>query len=145
MRSVRSPRARRRKRSRRRRERVCSRPAPRRPRADPLLPAHAFKPGRPGVPISADLLGLYGRGDRAARPVGGLVDGPGARVPVPPVGRLWLRSAARPARSARFLGPPLALRRLAFAWRVKGGEPCLARSRPLWTGAVSKPALERFD
>src|SRR5271166_1988384 len=145
MRSVRLPRARRRKRSRRRRERVYPRPAPRRPRADPLLPGHALKPGRPGVPIFADLLGLYGRGDRAPWPMGGLVDGPRARVQVQPVGRLRLRSAAGPARSARVLGPPLALRSLAFAWRVRGREPCLSRFRPLWTGAVPKPALERFD
>src|ERR1700677_2524336 len=115
MRSARSPRAMRRKRLRRRRERTCPRAAPRRPRADPLLPAHPLKPHRPAVPVFADLLGLCGRSDPAAWPVGGLLDGLGARVPLPSARRLGLRSAAGAARPARFLGAPVALRSLAFA------------------------------
>src|SRR5271156_5295335 len=126
MRSVRSPRAMRRKKLRRRRERTCPRPAPRRPRADPLLPAHALKPHRSAVPLFADLLGLCGRSDPAAWPMGWLLDGPGARVPLPSARRLGLRSAAGAAGPARFLGAPVALRSLAFAQRAIGGKPCLA-------------------
>ena len=63
------------RRPRRRRERAGCRAAPRRPRADPLLPAHAFEPHRPAMPVFADLFGLCGRGDRAPWPVGRLLDG----------------------------------------------------------------------
>src|SRR5271156_4904583 len=114
MRWRRSPRARRLARPRRRRERVSLGAAPGRARADPLLPAYLFEPARPAVPVFADLLGLYGRGDRAPRPLGGLLDGRGAYVPLPPLGWLWLRSAARPASAYRLMGATLALWTLAF-------------------------------
>ena len=49
---------------------------------------------RPAVPLSAELLGLCGRGDRPPRPVGRDVDGRCADLPLPSVGRLRIRSAA---------------------------------------------------
>src|SRR5271156_3306521 len=113
MRSVRSRRAKRSSRGLRRRERAWSRAAARRPRADPVLPAHALEPHWPAVPLSAELLGLCGCGDRAARPLGGLLDGGCARLPLPPVGRRRLRSAARSAVPRRLVGSALALWALA--------------------------------
>ena len=89
-------RARRRPRTRRPRERARLRAAPRSPGADPGLPAHALEPDRPAVPLFADLFGLCGRGGRPPWRVGRLLDGTGARVPLPPVGRRRLRPAARP-------------------------------------------------
>ena len=67
---------------------------------DPLLPAHAVRPDRPAVPLSADLLGLRRRGDRAPRPLGRRLDGRGAHLPLPSLGRVRLRSAARESRRA---------------------------------------------
>src|SRR5271165_2164255 len=115
MRLVRSPRAQRLSRPRRRRERARPRAAPSRPRADPFLPAYTLGPDWPAVPIFADLLGLCRRGDPAARPLGGFLDGSGASLPLPPVGRLGLRSAAPSAPRRRLLGAPMALWALASA------------------------------
>src|SRR3984957_17373667 len=125
MRWLKLPRARRFARPRRRRERVRSRAASRRSRANPLLPAHVFGPGRPSVPVFADLLGLCGRGDRAPWPLGGLLDGRGARVPLPSLGRVWLRPAARSAAHGRLMGATLALwtlalRRVSLAYDARG-------------------------
>src|SRR5271155_2691295 len=114
MRWLKSPRARRFARPLRRRERAGLGAAPGRPRADPLLPAHVFEPGRPSVPVFADLFGLHGRGDRAPWPLGGLLDGAGARVPLPSLGRLRLRSSARSASHGRLMGSALALWALAL-------------------------------
>src|ERR1700729_3452006 len=108
MRWLKSPSARRFARPRRRRERAGLGAAPGRARADPLLPAHIIEPGWPSVPVFADLFGLYGRGDRAPRPLGGLLDGRGARVPMPPLGRLRLRSSARSYSHGRLMGSALA-------------------------------------
>ena len=73
---------------------------------------------RPRVPVFADLLGLRGRSDPAAWAVGGLVDGLGAGMPLPPVGRLGLRPAAAAASLAGFLGAAVALSSLALAPRM---------------------------
>src|SRR5271170_6774829 len=121
---LRSPRARRLLRPLRRRERARFRAASGRPRADPLLPAHTLEPGRQAVPVFADLFGLCGRGDRAPWPLGGLLDGLGARVPLPSVGRLRLRSAARPAPPDRLMGATLAL------WALALGRVSLASPAP---------------
>src|ERR1700722_5639051 len=110
----RSLRARRPARPRQRRERAGSGAAPRRPCADPLLPAHTIEPDRPAVPVFADVFGLHGRGDGALWPLGGLLDGPCAGVPLPSLGWLRLRSAARPASHEGLMGAALALRTLAF-------------------------------
>ncbi len=125
-------------RPRRRRERDRSRAASRRPCADPLLSAHTFRPHRPAVPIFADLFGVCGRGDRAPWPLGGLLDGPGARVSLPPLGRLGLRSRARSSSPERLMGATVAL------WTLAPGRVSLASaaSRPLWTGAVPDTAQE---
>ena len=101
------------------------RAAPGRARADPLLPADTLRPYRPPVPVFADLFGIYGRGDRAPRSLGGLLDGCGARVPMPSLGRLRLRSSARPASHGRLMGSALALwtlalRRVSLAYDARG-------------------------
>jgi hypothetical protein len=123
MRWRKSPRARRLARPRRRRERISLGAAPGRARADPLLPAHTFERGRPAMPVFAHLFRLYGRGDRPPRPLGGLLDGRGARVPMPPLGWLWLRPAARPASHEGLLGSALALWTLAPLGRVSLASP----------------------
>src|ERR1700729_3494918 len=125
MRWLKSPRARRLARPRRRRERARSRAASRRSRADPLLPAHALQSDRSTVPLFADLFGLCGRGDRAPWPWARRLDGLGARVPLPPVGRLRLRPAARSACPQRLMGAALAvwalaLRRVSLASAARG-------------------------
>src|ERR1700735_5451971 len=116
----RSRRARRLARPRRRRERAGSGAAPRRPCADPLLPAYIFEPDRPAVPVPGDLFGLHGRGDRAPWPLGRLLDGPCAGVSLPSLGWLRLRSAARPASHKRLMGAALAL------WTLALGQVSLA-------------------
>src|ERR1700683_1646865 len=114
MRWRRSPRAKRLARPRRRGERAGLGAAPGRARPDPLLPAYIFEPDRPSVPVFADLFGLYGRGDRAPWALGGLLDGLSARVPLPSLGRFWLRSATRQASHERLMGAALGLRTLAL-------------------------------
>ena len=151
MRWRRSPRARRLARPRRRRERAGLGAAPRSPRADPLLPAHVFEPDRPSVPVFADLFGLYGRGDGAPWPLGRLLDGAGACVPLPPLGRLRLRSAARPASAHRLMGATLALWTLAFrrvslaydARGLYGLAPFLIQPKrsDRWPSRVAPPKL----
>src|ERR1700733_13939332 len=125
MRWLRSARVRRLTRPRRRRERDRSRAASRRPRADPLLPAHVFKPDWPAVSVLANLFNLCGRGDRAPRPLGRLLDGVGPGVPLPPLGQFRLRSRARSASPERLMGATLALwtlalRRVSLASAARG-------------------------
>src|ERR1700694_5596139 len=52
------------------------------------LPAHAVAAGRVQLPASADLLGLWRRGDRAFRAVGRRMDDAGAVVTLPSLGYL---------------------------------------------------------
>ena len=129
---------------RRRRERACAHAARRRAHADPLLPAHTFKLGRPAVPIFADLLVLHGPGDPAAWALGWLLDGLGAGVPLPSLGRLGLRSAARATRPAALPG------RVHGA--MESGDPRLSEKRqalplplPPFMDWRCSTALKRLD
>jgi hypothetical protein len=62
---------------------------------DPRLSADPVFDRRDPLPAFADLLGLYGRGDRAAWALGGRRDGHCAALPLPSVGHLWIRSGAK--------------------------------------------------
>ena len=62
---------------------------------DPRLSAHPVLDRRDPLPAFADLLGLYGRGDRAAWALGGGRDGHCPALPLPPVGHLRIRSGAK--------------------------------------------------
>src|ERR1700722_14225644 len=151
MRWLRSARARRLTRPRRRRERAGLGAASRRPCADPLLSAYAFEPDRPAVSVLANLFGLCGRGDRAPRPLGRLLDGVGAGVPLPPLGRLRLRSHARSASPERLMGATLALWTLALgrvslasaASRLYGLAPPLIQPKrsQRWPSRAGPPQL----
>ncbi len=57
--------------------------------------AHAVIDRRGPLPAFADLLGLYRRGDRAARALGGRRDGHCPPSPLPPLGHRGVRSGAR--------------------------------------------------
>ena len=74
-----------------------------RTRADLALPPHAVATGRLQLPPSADLLGLWRRGDRAIRIVGRRMDDAGAAVALPALGHVGHRQCAagtrRPARA----------------------------------------------
>ena len=71
-----------------------------RPRADLDLPAHAVAAGRLQLPPSADLLGLWRRGDRALRAVGRRMDDAGAAVALPALGHLGDRQRAADSAAA---------------------------------------------
>src|ERR1700692_3653442 len=58
------------------------------------LPAHAVAAGRVQLPSSADLLGLWRRGDRAFRPVGRRVEYAGAAAALPALGHFGNRQRA---------------------------------------------------
>jgi hypothetical protein len=62
---------------------------------DPRLSADPVLDRRDPLPAPADLLGLYGRGDRAARALGGGRDGHCAALPLPPLGHRGVRSGAK--------------------------------------------------
>src|ERR1700719_1657204 len=57
---------------------------------DPRLSADPVLDRRDPLPAPADLLGLYGRGDRAARALGGGRDGHCPAPPLPPLGHIWI-------------------------------------------------------
>jgi hypothetical protein len=59
------------------------------------LSAHAVRDRRDPLPAFANLLGLYGRGDRAAWDLGGGRDGHCAALPLPPLGHRRIRSGAK--------------------------------------------------
>src|SRR5580700_4940077 len=58
------------------------------------------------------------------------------------MGRRRLRPAARSPASRRLVGSALPLWALASVAERAVSEPCLARARPLWTGAVLQTARE---
>ena len=66
-----------------------------------------FGPAGPPLPLPADLLGLRRRSDPAARPVGGRLDGDGANLPLPSLGRLaaTIRRRKRAPSGASWLTP----------------------------------------
>ena len=122
-------------------------PRPRRPCRDPFLPVDPVGRARPAMPLPADLLGLCGRSDPAAWRLGGRLDGCGADLPLPPLGRGGLRSSARgsgfrgdvaDAVAARALAHPV---RRAGGNRLKAGAVASLRHDRLCSHAASLPAL----
>ena len=87
------------------------------------LPAHSFAAGRFQLPPSADLLGLWRRGDRTLRAVGRRMDDPGAAVALSALGHLGNRQCSADKACARAMVFAMAVWTLA------------RRQRPL------KPAL----
>jgi hypothetical protein len=59
------------------------------------LSAHPVRDCREPLPALANLLGLHGRGDRAARALGGERDGRCPVLPLPPLGHRRVRSGAQ--------------------------------------------------
>jgi hypothetical protein len=62
---------------------------------DPRLSAHAVRDRRDPLPAFANLLGLYGRGDRAAWDLGGGLARPCPASALPPLGHRRVRSGAK--------------------------------------------------
>src|SRR3984893_7716522 len=92
-----------------------------RPRADLDLPAHAVAAGRLQLPALADLLGLWRRGHRAVRAVGGRMDDAGAAVALPAFRHLGDRQRADGKAAGRAMVPAVALRTLARRQRALTG------------------------
>src|SRR5208337_2215948 len=107
----------------RRHDRVRARAAPGGACADSVLPTHAVGPDRPAVPLPAELLGLYRRGDRPSRRLGRGVDGRCAHLSLPSLGRLGIRSAASGDSCRRVLDAAVALRSLALPLRLTALPP----------------------
>lgn len=73
------------------------------------LSAYAVIDRREPLPAFANLLGLYGRGDRAAWAMGGGRDGHCPASPLPPLGHRRVRSGAQDLAKARALVAPVDL------------------------------------
>src|ERR1700730_12376337 len=82
------------------------------------LPAHAVAAGRLQLPASADLLGLWRRGDRAFRAVGRRMDDAGAAVTLPPLGYLGNRQCAADKTAGRAMVSAVAVRPMARRQRA---------------------------
>lgn len=99
-----------------------------------IAPAHsglslfAVRLHGPAMPLSADLLGLCGRGHTNAWRLGRRMDGRGANLPLPSLGRARVRPGARAGARRRALVSALDL------WRVAAAEGArrrgLTRSLP---------------
>ncbi len=87
---------------------------------DPRLSAHAVRDRRDPLPAFANLLGLYGRGDRAAWDLGGGVARPCPASALPPLGHRRVRSGAEGVAKPCAVVAPLDL--------------CRARPRGTWRG-----------
>jgi hypothetical protein len=73
------------------------------------LSAHTVLDRRGALPAPANLLGLHGRGDRAAWPLGGGRNGHCQASPLPPLGHRRVRSGAKNLAKPRALVAPLDL------------------------------------
>ena len=87
-------------------------------RADLDLPAHAVAAGRLQLSASADLLGLWGRGDRALWTMGWRMDDTGATLALPALGHVGHRQCAAGNARRRALVSAVALRPLAWRQRA---------------------------
>src|ERR1700731_4762807 len=82
------------------------------------LPAHAVAAGGLQLPGSADLLGLWRRGDRALWAVGRRMDDAGAAVALPPLGYLGDRQCAADQTAGRAVVQAVAVRPMARRQRA---------------------------
>ena len=90
------------------------------------------------VPACAELLGLCGRGDRAARALGRRLDEPCARLSMPAGGHERLRPAAAADARERRRAASLALRPVARPAALRGGRAGFPVAR---TGALSQTRM----
>src|SRR5438067_6146905 len=81
------------------------------------LPAHALSAGRLQLPASADLLGIWRRGDRTVRTVGRRMDDAGAVVALPALGYVGHRQRSARKTSWRTMVSAVALWPLARCQR----------------------------
>src|ERR1700687_4632416 len=77
------------------------------------LPAHPLAAGRLQLPSSADLFGLWRRGDRAVRAVGRRMDDASAVITLPTLGRLGDRQCAADPTAGRAMVFAVAVRAMA--------------------------------
>src|SRR5208337_408789 len=145
-RSGRSPRGGRPLRTRQRDDRPRPFAASRGARVDPFLPVDVVERSRPAVPLPSELLGLRRRGDPASWAVGGFLDGRGADLPLPSLGRRGLRSAARDDFERGLVVAAVALRTLAIPLRliVRRNAACLDPALPL-RHPTFRQCLERLS
>src|SRR5882757_1282438 len=90
-----------------------------RARHDLDLPAHAVAAGRLQLPPSADLFGLWRRGDRALRVVGWWLDDAGAAFALPALGHLRHRQRTADRAARRAMVSALALWAMARRQRAQ--------------------------
>ena len=96
-----------------------------RSRADLALSAHAVAAGRLQLPASADLLGLWRRGDRTFRIVGRRMDDAGADIALPALGHIRHRQRADNQAAGCTMVSAVALRTLARRQRrLKNRHRC---------------------
>ncbi len=101
-------------------------------RDDLDLPAHAVAAGRLQLSSSADLFGLWRRGDRAFRTVGRRLDDLGAAVALPALGYLGNRQRAADKTARRAMVSAVAVRPMARRQRTLktaaplSNETCIA-------------------
>lgn len=100
-----------------------------RPRIDLDLSAHAVAAGRLQLPTSADLLGLWRRGDRTFWIMGRRLDDAGADPALPTVGNFGDRQRTANEAAERAVVSALALRTLARRQRLIDSHCRLARDR----------------
>ena len=100
-------------------------------RDDLGLPAHSFAAGWFQLPPSADLLGLWRRGDRALRALGRRMDDPGAAVALSALGHLRDRQCSVDKARWRAMVSALAVRTLARRQRALKTGPAAALSDEL--------------
>jgi hypothetical protein len=98
---------------------------------DPRLSAHAVGDRWIALPAPADLLGLYGRSDRAARALGGGRDGNCPGSALPPLGHRRVRSGAKNLAKPRALVAPLDLCRARRGRKRQWIGPILVFSHDL--------------
>src|ERR1700687_2358534 len=82
------------------------------------LPAHVVAAGRLQLPSSADLFGLWRRGDRAVRAVGRRMDDLGAAVALPALGYLGDRQRSADTTTGRAMVSAVAVRAMARRQRA---------------------------
>ena len=109
-------------------------------RDDLDLPAHAVTAGRLQLPPSADLFGLWRRGDRALRAMGRRLDDAGADAALPALGHLGNRQRAADKAAGRAMVSAVAVRTLARRQRAAVDDTASARTTANPAAAGQRPA-----